>query len=415
MPDLVFPDGFLWGASTSSYQIEGGNAFADWHHWENAGRVPDRSGSAADSWNRFRQDVDLAVELGHSIYRISCEWSRIEPEPGVFDDAALARYADWLGYARGRGLQTMLVLWHFTNPAWLSERGAWADRETPLRFEAFVRHVVPAVAPYVDWWATINEANTYANHGWLVGSWPPGRTNDFSGGFAVYRNLAEGHRRARSAIKEMLGDSTAVGLTHVVPWAHPAQKGGAFSLATQMYWNWLGAWNFLDRVRGEMDWLGVQYYYDSPCKTFTYDLDDGSPPRTDMGWRICPEGLYRVVKACGDRYGVPMLVTENGLADASDSQRSRFIIDHLSWLHRAVDEGYDVRGYLHWSLLDNFEWAYGFEPRFGLVKVDYSTHAREIRPSGRLFARIAGQNRIEEGLGAELRYADGAASLAPKR
>jgi len=276
-----------------------------------------------------------------------------------------------------------------------------------------VREITPAIAPYVDWWATINEANTYANHGWLAGIWPPGRRNDYPGGFSVYRHLAEGHRRARSAIKELLGESTAVGLTHVIPWTHPTEKGGALSFACRWYWNWLGAWNFLDRVKGSLDWLGVQYYYDSPCRTFTYDLDDGAPPRTDLDWRIAPEGLYHVIKACGDRYGVPMLVTENGLADAEDSQRGRFIIDHLAWLHRALNEGYDVRGYLHWSLLDNFEWAYGYPPRFGLVEVDYETFERRVRPSAKVFEEIARANAIRAGLGAQLRYANGSGSLAP--
>jgi beta-glucosidase len=413
VPDLVFPEGFLWGASTSSYQIEGGNSHADWRAWEDAGRVPEPCGRAADSWERYEQDVDIAASLGHGIYRISIEWSRIEPRPGHFDAEAIGHYASWLEYARSRGLQTMLVLWHFTNPAWLTDNGSWAATDAPGHFEAYVRRVVPDLAPHVDWWATVNEANTYARHGWLTGEWPPGRHNDIAGGFAVYSGLAKGHQRAYEAIKELCGSRARVGLTHVIPWTHPASEGGGLSGAYQAYWNWLGAWNFLDRIQHHVDWLGVQYYYDSPCKTLGYDLDDGDPPRTDMGWRIAPEGLYRVVKACWDRYGVPVLVTENGLADASDRQRGRFIVDHLRWLHKAISEGVDVRGYLHWSLIDNFEWAYGFEPRFGLVEVDYATCRRHVRPSARLYEHIARENRIPEGLGSDLTYADGTGSLAP--
>lgn len=414
MPDLVFPPGFLWGASTSSYQIEGGNKHADWHVWQSAGRLPEACGRAAGSWERFREDVDLAVELGLGIYRISTEWSRIEPSPGQFDAAAISRYIEWLAYARERGLQTMLVLWHFTNPAWLTEQGAWRWSEAPARFENFTRRVAPELAPHVDWWATINEANTYADHGWLLGDWPPGRRHDYIGGFDVYARLAEGHRLARAAIKEIVGEEARVGLTHVLPWAHAAERGGWLSGACQAYWTWLSDWNFLDRVRGDLDWLGVQYYLDVPCRTFRYDLTDGTPPRTDLGWRIAPRGLYEGLKSCHERYGVPMLVTENGLADAADRQRGRFIIDHVAWVQRAITEGSDVRGYLHWSLIDNFEWAYGFAPRFGLVEVDYETCARRIRPSARIYERIARENRIAEGLGDELTYADGTGSLRPQ-
>jgi beta-glucosidase len=412
--DLVFPDGFLWGASTSSYQIEGGNSHADWADWEAGDATREPAGRAADSWNRYREDVELAASLGHTVYRISTEWSRIEPEPGRFDRDALARYADWLRLAREHGMQTMLVLWHFTNPSWFTERGAWCWDEAASRFEAFVRVVVPVLSEHVDWWATINEANTYAQHGWLVGDWPPGRRMDYPGGFAAYAGLAQGHRRARSAIKELLGADTPVGLTHVFPWTHPAQRGGALSGACEAYWNWLSAWNFLDRVRDEFDWLGVQYYYDVPCRAIGYDLEDGHPPRTDMGWRIAPQGLYEVVRQCWERYGRPMLVTENGLADATDAQRGRFIIDHLAWLHRAIEEGADVRGYLHWSLLDNFEWAFGYGPRFGLVEVDYETFERRPRPSAGLFSEIVRANALNDGLGAELRYSDGSGSLAPE-
>jgi beta-glucosidase len=413
VPDLVFPPEFVWGASTSSYQIEGGNRHADWHDWETSGRVAESCGRAAGSWERFRDDVDLACELGLGIYRISTEWSRIEPRPGEFDEAAIDRYAEWLGYARERGLKTMLVLWHFTNPRWLTEEGAWRWSEAPAMFEAFVRRVAPKLAPYVDWWATINEANTYANLGWLRGEWPPGRRHDMPGGFAVYAGLTEGHQRARAALKEIVGPEARVGLTHVLPWTHPAERGGRFSGPCQAYWKWLSDWNFLDRVAGDLDWLGVQYYTDLPCRTFHYALDDGSVPRTDMGWRIAPEGLYQALMACQRRYGVPMLVTENGLADADDRQRGRFIVDHVAWMHQAIADGCDVRGYLHWALVDNFEWAYGYEPRFGLVEVDYETFERRIRPSARLYGRIARENRIADGLGADLTYADDTPSLAP--
>lgn len=413
MSELIFPDEFMWGASTSSYQTEGGNRHADWYEWERQGKVPEMCGAAADSWNRYKDDVDLAASLSLNTYRISTEWSRVEPEPGRYDDAVIDRYAEWLCYARERGLRTMLVLWHFTNPSWLPE-GAWADDSVIDRFEGYVSHMAKRLAPHVDWWATINEANTYANGGWLSGEWPPGNIKDYRNGFRVYDNLAVAHYRARNAIKEAVGDSARVGLTHVIPWMHPAENIGLLAGPCITYWNWLGYTRFVDQVVQDLDWLGVQYYHDSPCKPLGYDLDDGDPPRTDMGWRIAPEGLYHVLLEAWRRYKVPLIVTENGLADAEDRQRGRFILDHLSWVHRAISEGADVRGYLHWSLIDNFEWAFGYKPRFGLCEVDYTTFERRPRPSAKLFRRIARAGRIDSSMGEGLTYANGVRSLAAK-
>lgn len=413
MPDRVFPEGFLWGAATSAYQTEGGNDRTDWWRWEQAGGGTEPSGVACDSWNRWQEDIDAAVELGLHVFRISVEWSRVEPESGRFDDDAIEHYAEVLRTARARGLKTMLVLWHFTNPVWLGER-PWTSPEHVPRFEEYVRRIAPRLAPHVDFWATINEANTFAWHAYITGDWPTGSRDAWPSAYRVYRNLGQAHVRARNAIKEIAGEDASVGITHVLAWPHPAEKGGRLSALTRWWWSLIGNDFFLDQLRGRMDWLGVQYYYDSPCRTFGVALDDGKTPRTDMGWRIVPEGLYHVVMTAWKRYRVPIIVTENGLADAADVQRGRFILDHLAWLHEAIGDGADVRGYLHWSLLDNYEWAHGFAPRFGLVEVDYETRERTPRKSGRMLGRIARENRVPEGLGAELRYADGTGALGPR-
>ena len=226
MTDLVFPDGFLWGASTSSYQIEGGAAHADWVQWERAGAVPDSAAQAADSWNRFREDVDLAASLGHP-----CTASR---PSGRASSRARAHRPRGRQPATPSGSPTRRAARHADDARALAlHQPRLADRARGLgvvggtgALRGFVRAVVPALAPHVDWWATINEANTYAHHGWLMGDWPPGKRNDYPGGFAAYAGLAEGHVRARRAIKEILGEATPVGLTHVFPWTHPAEKSG---------------------------------------------------------------------------------------------------------------------------------------------------------------------------------------------
>jgi beta-glucosidase len=412
MPDRFFPEGFLWGAASSAYQTEGGNEHADWWHWELNGGGTEPSGMACDSWNRWADDIAAAVELGLGVFRMSVEWSRVEPQPGHFDNEAIAHYRQVLEAAKAAGLTTMLVLWHFTNPVWLGRR-PWTRMEHVDQFISFTERIVPSLAPHVDLWATVNEANTFAWHGYITGDWPPGRHDAWIDARRVYTCLGQAHIRARRVIRHHVGDSASVGLTHVLAWPHPALQGGGLSALTRWWWALIGNDLFLDQLRGEMDWLGVQYYYDSPCRALGVALDDGDTPRTDMGWRVCPEGLYHVVMTAWRRYGVPVIVTENGIADAADVQRGRFIIDHLAWLHEAIRDGADVRGYLHWSLIDNYEWAHGFAPRFGLVEVDYETFKRRPRKSGYLLGRIARENAIPEGLGSELRYADGTGSLVP--
>jgi beta-glucosidase len=413
MDDLVFPERFLWGASTSAHQIEGGNVHSDWWAWEQSGRGAEKSGRACDSWHRWREDLDLAASMGLSVFRLSIEWARIEPEPGRFDEDALAHYAEVVAGIHERGMLSMVVLWHFTHPAWFSADGApWLRADAAEVFARYARRVAEALGEQVDLWATLNEANTYVEHAFVVGDWPPGRQGDYLTAYRSYAGLARAHRAARSAIREVCGPTTPVGLTHVMPWAHPV-AGSRGSWPRRRLYHWEAAHAFLGRVSHDIDWLGVQYYYDAPMRLGGIDDTDGDPPRTDMGWRIYPEGLYGALQEAWRRYGIPIIVSENGLADATDSQRGRFLLDHLAWLHKAIDEGVPVLGYLHWSLIDNFEWAYGFAPRFGLAEVDYETFARTPRPSSRLYAEIARTNRITPTMGEGLTYADGTPTLGP--
>lgn len=413
---VSFPEGFLWGAATSAYQYEGGNLHSDWYEWERLGRVRERCGRAVDFWERYPGDLDLAASLGMNAFRVSVEWGRVEPERGRFDDAVLSHYADIVHAIRDRGMQPMVVLWHFTNPSWLAARreAPWVSGDSPELFGRYARRVAEALGDSVAWWATLNEANTYADHGFIQGDWPPGRHRDYLGGYRSYVGLARAHSHARNAIHDVVGPAARVGLTHVLPWVHPASTGAGVWKPHAAWYRWMAAWAFLDRVRGELDWLGVQYYYDVPTTTFGHRPDDGDPPRTDMGWRIVPKGLYHVTMQTWERYGVPIIITENGLADCEDEQRGRFLIDHLLWLERAIAQGADVRGYLHWSLLDNFEWAAGFGPRFGLVDVDRATLVRAPRPSAALFERIARANGVPDDLDGGSRYSNGADPLTPR-
>lgn len=410
---MRFPDGFLWGASTSAYQIEGGALDTDWTEWERAGKAPS-SGRAADSWNRWRDDLDIVSELGLGIYRISIEWARVEPRHGCFDEAAFGRYLEILTGARARGIKTMVTLWHFTNPSWFTRRGGWDSKEAPSLFGAYARAVAERMGDAVDFWATVNEADTYIAQGYIRGVWPPGRRFSWGRGWRAYMRLAEAHRRADAAIKEVCGPAASVGLTHAFTWARPTGRGGVLLGFVARAWNYLANDAFINATYASLDWLGVQYYLTVPVRLFGAGTHGHGVPKTDMEWPIVPRGLYEVVMRTWRRYRVPMIVTENGLADADDAQRARFILDHLAWLHRAVERGADVRGYLHWSLIDNYEWSFGHDMRFGLAAVDLRTRDRLIRPSARVYAEVARENALPDPLRPELRYSNGTESLAPK-
>ncbi|MBI3963461.1 MAG: glycoside hydrolase family 1 protein [Candidatus Kerfeldbacteria bacterium] len=396
-----FPDGFLWGTATSSHQVEGGQQ-NDWTRWESLGKTRDGnvSGLACDHWNRFAGDFDLAKTLGTNAHRFSIEWSRVEPEDGQWNDAALEHYAAVVQALRKRGLEPFVTLHHFTNPVWFAEQGGWTWKQAPERFARYVARVVEALPDVTDW-ITINEPEVYVELAYLTGYWPPERRS-LVAAWMVRKNLVAAHRLAAEVI------------SHVHPQAKVGAAVNLVAFDPLRSWNpinqltvWLGhrlhnRW-FLDRTHDTLDFIGINYYFRTRLSLKVYKPTDFfhgtvSPgvPTSDAGWEIYPEGLGRVVDFASS-YGKPIYITENGIADASDGKRSQFIHDHLAILHRKIQEGHDIRGYFHWSLMDNFEWREGYAYRFGLVAVDFATQQRTIRPSGKAFAEICRSNALDGG------------------
>ncbi|MDH4140424.1 MAG: glycoside hydrolase family 1 protein [Coriobacteriia bacterium] len=397
---LRFPDDFLWGSGISAHQCEGGNRHNDWWAFEEQGKVAggERSGDACDHYTRYAEDFRLAARLGHAVVKISVEWSRIEREPGVFDEGELVHYEDVVRTMCDLGLRPIVALHHFTNPLWLEEHGWWEGARTPELFARFVRVVAERLGPWVDTWITINEPMLVVSAGYKWGFWPPERRGWLSARRAA-RNLVRAHNLAYDAVHDVAGIcrvGPAVNVTALRPPGRPTIADRV--LASPL--DWLANYYFMDRVRERADFIGVQYY----SRATVQQLLAGDPlavpksarrlPRSDLGWEIYPKGIYYTVRSMWRRFGLPIIVTENGIADAEDCKRADFIKDHLAWLHRAIGEGADVRGYLHWALLDNFEWREGFAPRFGLVAVDYETQERVVRDSARLFARICRDNAV---------------------
>lgn len=391
--------------------MEGDNRFNDWWAWEQAGRVQEPSGIACDQYHRFESDLDLAKSLGHTAHRFSLEWSRIEPAEDETSEEALAHYADLIRACRRRNLEPIVTLSHFTIPIWLSSQGGWASSRSVTAFARYVRRVADRLGGEIRWWVTINEPTSFVYQGYVKGIWPPGGVNDVFGGIRALKNLIRAHQTAYRILheraKQRRGDFPKVGLAHHVVWYTPCNpRSWQDRLAAWLRHRAGNRW-VLDACRSTMDFIGLNYY----TRDFVHwagwgplallgtvcsrEHHEKAGPRNQMGWEIYPEGLQRTLLEIR-AYRLPILITENGVCTGEDSVRLRFIEEHLRQVREAVSRGVKVLGYLHWSLLDNFEWAEGYAPRFGLVEVDFSTQERRIRPSAWRLAQRMRSDTMKE-------------------
>lgn len=389
---MRFPEGFLWGAATAAHQIEGNNVNSDWWRAEEAGRLPYRSNGACDSWNRWPEDIQLLSQIGLNAYRLSIEWARVEPEPGQFDQSALDVYRRQLVGLKQAGIEPMLTLHHFTSPRWLADQGGWSNPDVVPRLADYADRVARQTNDLVKWWITINEPSILGLKAYVEGSWPPHRPMDLRGYLRLMRHAARGHVLARQAITSRRRDALvsmafALWPMQALRWWSPIDQ----TMARLGDWLWQG--RVLSRTLPWLDWIGVNYYSRTLVGwPWPAVPNSGSAERTDFGWEIYPQGLYDVVRRVG-RYRKPVVITENGIANADDDQRPAYIVAHVREMYRAICAGVDLRGYMHWTLLDNYEWAEGFEQRFGLASRD-----RVLRPSAWIYGRIARANGLPEDL-----------------
>jgi beta-glucosidase len=450
VPFVGVPAGFLLGAATSAHQIEGGNQ-NDWTDWE-AGSYPDgrphvraRASArvAADSWNRYPSDVEALELLGANVYRFGIEWSRLEPTEGSWNVEAAARYREMLQALRRASPQPitpMVNLYHFTLPRWVSARGGWEWPGAVAAFAAFAGRAGEAFGDLVDLWCTLNEPNVYATKGFLSGEWPPG-VQDPPRAARVLATLIRAHGAATSALRardrvvadRTGGAPTRIGLAHNVRVFEPASRANPLdwlvvhfadrfynraltdAIATGRIRVWLPTAISIDEpdpeLRGSLDWLGLNYYTRDLVRARVSGMFGGGgspyevvPPRgedldgplggvSDLGWPIHPEGLLHELRVFS-AYGWPLIVTENGLADAGGARRPGFIRSHVFAVDEARRGGVNVIGYLHWSLIDNFEWSHGYAGRFGLFSIDFEhdpTLRRTPTPAVATFRELARQ------------------------
>ena len=427
----VFPEGFLWSTGEDPYQHEGHNYNNDWYLWEKQTPSPvkngDRCGPCIDFYNRYEEDFRNAADDGQNAHRIGVEWSRIEPEPEKYDEEALDHYRNMLTSLREKGFTVFLNLWHFTLPIWASRRGGWEDPYVFSRWEALVRRCAEEFGSLVDYWSTMIDAQIYALAGYAAGDIPP-CVKDIKRAVTVYRRLMDAHGAAYHIIKQYAAlpvgsphPSPRVGMIYFFFYYEP--RGFLLDRYVCRAMDNIFNWNMLDALhngevnisvplgpsvkeqdpslKGTLDWLGINYYTRqmvsiNPFKPGFIEYKNLTIyPATDMGWEIYPEGLYLVTREAARRYpGVPLFVAESGLDDEKDRIRPKYILDHLAWTHRLIQEGLPVFGFTYWSLTDNWEWAEGFEPKFGLYAVDPNTMERQPRNSAHLFRFIARNNRL---------------------
>jgi beta-glucosidase len=399
-----FPAGFLWGSATSSHQVEGGTA-NDWTDWEaQQGRIRDGNNTAVacDHYHRYEEDFDLAKTLGHNAHRLSLEWSRLEPEEGHWDMKEVVHYRQVLLALRQRGLKVMLTCWHFTLPRWFAAKGGWEHPDAPRAFARYCAFVAREYGDLVDFWITINEPMIYLGMGYVEGSWPPGRRRPLSA-LRAFGQLCRGHRAAYVAMHEVLdrpGRRASVGIAQNCMAFEPYRR---HSLMDNLY-----VW-FADRVYNHQffiwtgrthDYIGINYYFYYRVKfvpkrvsQFFFEVHTENREVSDLGWEINQQGMFEVIMAMG-RYRLPIFITENGTASADDGKRPRALVGMVKEMYHAIRAGADVRGYFHWSLLDNFEWHEGYRARFGLVAVDFATQKRTPRRSAYVYKEICEENGL---------------------
>ena len=407
-----FPDGFLWGASTAGHQVEGGNVNADiWPlEWAQPSLFTEPSGDACDHYHRYAEDIGILADLGFNAYRFSLEWARIEPERGYISRAALDHYRRVLGACLDRGITPVVTYCHFTTPRWFAGGGGWSAPDAADRFGRYAEAATAHLGDLLGRVATLNEPNVIVmlqqtgvipmGHGERtdidgatdsadagIGGYDPARYRMGLIGADV-ETMAAIHRAGAEAIKAGPGDAEVgwtLALVDLQATDGAEERLEAVRTAAQLDW--------LD-VSSADDWVGVQTY----SRTIlgpdgVVPVPDGTPTH-QTGWEVYPEALGHTLRLAAARAGVPVLVTENGIATDDDDLRRTHTESALRALAGCIADGIDVRGYLHWTLLDNFEWMAGYAKTFGLVAVDLATFERTVKPSARWLGQVAARNEL---------------------
>jgi beta-glucosidase len=398
---IHFPQLFLWGAALSSYQTEGGNFNSDWTAWEKEKNLQ-AAGRACDHYSLYKEDFRLARQLNLNSLRISFEWARIYPNPGIIADEELHHYIEVINTLRALELKPLVSLHHFTNPLWFIQKGGWQNSSNIDFFLKYVRTIASAFKDTVEYWIIFNEPLVYIYNGFVRGNWPPG-THSLTLAQKVLANITSAYITAYQEIKSIYAQTPCqVSFSkHLRLFSGCPQFSFGLNNVAAFVRHKLFNMQLLEYLSEKrcMDFIGINYY----CKEYVqYDgllgreceHSNHRERRNHPGWYVCSQGLYELLMSL-KKFGLPLIVTENGSAEEKNADYSEYLNTHVHAVAKALRDGVDIRGYLWWALMDNFEWDKGFKERFGLMNVDYSTLERSVRPFALEYAKIAAQNKVE--------------------
>lgn len=389
--ELKFPEGFIWGTSTAAYQIES----ASDHDWKGL-KCSDGSTFDKCSMHDTHRDEDLEYicQLAPG-YRISLDWAKLQKAPfAEFDPAMVAEYTDFLQRLKDRNIHIMLVLHHFTNPMWFVNKGGWEKEENAEMFLDYVQKMIDTFGHFADTWNTFNEPAVYVSNGMIMGMFPPFKKNIFKA-FKVINILGRTHEKAYDMIKAKFPNAPVGISKNTVKFVGEIFPGHIFAKIFD--------WWFMDYCADRFtktDFQGMSYYARMPFRPFP--IDEMSQPgklaklgrRHDMMWEYKPEEFYHIIHRYWKKYKKPIIITENGVCTDDPKFRKESIKEYLTWIHKAIEDGVDIRGYFHWSTIDNHEWNIGLKYRFGLVTVNFDTFERTMTEAGLYYADITHNNRL---------------------
>jgi beta-glucosidase len=405
----TFSAHFLWGAATSAHQVEGGNHntwsvwelenakalaaralyqygdLASWHHTAKLATNPANyvSGRAVEHYKRYEQDFDLLEELGMNAFRFSVEWSRIEPEEGVWNVEAIAHYKEYIHRLHQRGIEPIMTLFHFTLPVWFAEKGGFEKKSNIKYFTRYAQKAIEELGVNVRYVITINEPNIYAERSYHAGEWPPNMRSNWKT-LVVMNNLAHAHNQVAKLIHE-IKPRVKVSVAYHTAYIYAGDDAWLSQLSASIM-QFVHDDYYLMRVRKNCDFIGVNYY--RSYRVYGYRIHNPEYSHTDLGWDNNPDNIEHALVRLHEKYKLPIMITENGIADARDEQRQAWIEATIRAMLAAQNEGVELLGYLHWSLLDNVELDSGRWPRFGLAQINYLTMARTLRPSAVWFGKV---------------------------
>jgi beta-glucosidase len=405
-----FPKHFLWGAGTAAHQVEGGNhnqwtvwelenaktkaAQADFHvhdfpNWENVKAEAKHpynyvSDGLADHYNHYKEDFDYLDKMHMNAYRFSIEWSRIEPKEGMWNAEAITHYKEYLAELQRRDIEPVVTLMHFSLPTWFSDKGGFEHRSNTKYFTRYVEKVISELGSSIRYIVIINEPEVYAFESYYAQNWPPNESSRWKF-WRVIQNQAYAFKKASKIIHGM-NRRYKVGVSKHSIFIYPGDSSWLSNLSARIMQYFQDDY-IIKKYARHSDFLGVNYY--QSARVYGYRIHNPEDkPRSDVNWVMSPADIEFVLERLHEKYKMPMLITENGLADSQDAYRQWWLKETIVALQRARGRGVNLLGYIHWSLMDNFEWAYGKWPRFGLVAVDYKTGKRTLRKSAFWFGNV---------------------------